>query len=88
MTTSEHTPEPDPQKLPQRIPPSVWRHLPAMVTKFFSDESHARAARWLDGHPKVRWGASLFIGLLLGVFFHYLLYRFPLPAQPFIYVSF
>ena len=28
------------------------------------------------------------LGLVLGVFFHYLLYRIFLPAEPFIYVSF
>jgi hypothetical protein len=28
------------------------------------------------------------VGILAGVFFHYLLYRLSLPAKPFIYVSF
>lgn len=28
------------------------------------------------------------IGLALGFFFHYLLYRFYLPVEPFIYVAF
>jgi hypothetical protein len=36
--------------------------------------------------------ASLFahflLGLVLGVFFHYLLYRIFLPAEPFIYAAF
>jgi hypothetical protein len=31
---------------------------------------------------------ALCIGLLIGCFFHYLLYRFSLPAKPFIYVAF
>ena len=31
---------------------------------------------------------SLVVGLVLGVFFHYLLYRLTLPLQPFIYVAF
>ena len=31
---------------------------------------------------------SLFLGLLAGVFFHYLLYRLTLPVEPFIYSSF
>jgi len=31
---------------------------------------------------------SIVVGLLLGVLFHYLLYRFSLPAKPFIYVAF
>lgn len=28
------------------------------------------------------------LGLVLGFFFHYLLYRFYLPVEPFIYVAF
>jgi xanthosine utilization system XapX-like protein len=31
---------------------------------------------------------SIVAGILLGVLFHYLLYRFSLPAKPFIYVAF
>ena len=31
---------------------------------------------------------SLLVGLVVGVFFHYLLYRLTLPVQPFIYVAF
>lgn len=31
---------------------------------------------------------SLLIGVLIGVFLHYLLYRFALPLKPFIYVAF
>ncbi len=31
---------------------------------------------------------SLLVGLAVGVFFHYLLYRLTLPVQPFIYVAF
>jgi len=31
---------------------------------------------------------SVLLGIALGVFFHYLLYRFSLPAKPFIYVAF
>jgi xanthosine utilization system XapX-like protein len=31
---------------------------------------------------------SILAGILLGVLFHYLLYRFSLPAKPFIYVAF
>ena len=31
---------------------------------------------------------SIVVGILLGVLFHYLLYRFSLPAKPFIYVAF
>lgn len=34
-----------------------------------------------------RWTALL-LGLLIGVFFHYLLYRYSLPSKPFIYVAF
>jgi len=31
---------------------------------------------------------SIAIGLLIGIFFHYLIYRFTLPAPPFVYVAF
>jgi hypothetical protein len=31
---------------------------------------------------------SLVVGLAVGVFLHYLLYRLGLPVQPFIYVAF
>ncbi len=32
--------------------------------------------------------ASFAGGLLLGIFFHYVLYRFSLPVEPFIYFAF
>ena len=31
---------------------------------------------------------SVVIGLLIGIFFHYLIYRLTLPAKPFVYVAF
>ena len=31
---------------------------------------------------------SMILGLVVGVFFHYLLYRLNLPKEPFIYVNF
>jgi hypothetical protein len=31
---------------------------------------------------------ALIVGLLVGVFFHYMLYRLSLPSKPFIYVAF
>ena len=31
---------------------------------------------------------SLCLGLVIGIFFHYLLYRFSLPLKPFIYEAF
>lgn len=31
---------------------------------------------------------ALLLGLLIGVFFHYLVYRLSIPAKPFIYVAF
>lgn len=40
---------------------------------------------------KRRWGRAiggLCLGLLIGVFLHYLAYRYALPEKPFIYVSF
>jgi hypothetical protein len=39
--------------------------------------------------PKTFWSlVSLILGLLMGIFFHYLIYRFTLPAKPFVYVAF
>jgi hypothetical protein len=32
--------------------------------------------------------AALALGLLIGCFLHYLLYRYSLPSKPFIYVAF
>jgi hypothetical protein len=32
--------------------------------------------------------ARFLLGIAIGIFFHYLLYRIFLPAEPFIYVSF
>lgn len=43
--------------------------------------------RFLGTRPG-RHAASLFVGLVIGVFFHYLLFRLSLPVQPFIYVAF
>lgn len=31
---------------------------------------------------------SVIVGLLTGILFHYLLYRFAIPGKPFIYVAF
>lgn len=31
---------------------------------------------------------ALVLGLIVGVFFHYLLYRLSVPAKPFIYAAF
>lgn len=38
--------------------------------------------------PVLRHAVSLFVGLVVGVFLHYLLFRLTLPVQPFIYVAF
>jgi hypothetical protein len=39
--------------------------------------------------PKTFWGfVSVILGLLMGIFFHYLIYRFNLPTKPFVYVAF
>ena len=32
--------------------------------------------------------AALALGILIGVFFHYIFYRLSLPSKPFIYVAF
>jgi hypothetical protein len=34
------------------------------------------------------YAVSLLVGLVIGIFFHYLLFRLTLPIQPFIYVAF
>lgn len=31
---------------------------------------------------------SILVGLMVGAFFHYLIYRLALPTKPFIYVAF
>lgn len=36
----------------------------------------------------IRFILSLAVGLLIGAFFHYLLYRYSLPSNPFIYAAF
>jgi hypothetical protein len=33
-------------------------------------------------------GFSLLTGMVIGIFFHYLLWRFSLPGHPFIYAAF
>jgi hypothetical protein len=38
--------------------------------------------------PVVRHGFSLLVGIVIGIVFHYLLFRLTLPVQPFIYVAF
>ena len=35
-----------------------------------------------------RWCVSFVLGCLIGVLFHYALYRMSLPVQPFIYMAF
>jgi hypothetical protein len=40
---------------------------------------------------RIPWGralAALVVGLAIGIFLHYLAYRYSLPSKPFIYVSF
>lgn len=39
-------------------------------------------------HPVVRFLLHFGVGMALGLFFHYLLYRIYLPVEPFIYVAF
>jgi hypothetical protein len=36
----------------------------------------------------VRWLASFLLGCLVGILFHYVLYRMSLPLEPFIYSAF
>lgn len=36
----------------------------------------------------VRYAASFVLGCLIGVLFHYVLYRMSLPVEPFIYMAF
>lgn len=42
----------------------------------------------VSNSPLLRHGLSLLLGLAIGVFCHYLLFRLTLPTQPFIYVAF
>jgi hypothetical protein len=42
---------------------------------------------FLKSRP-VKHTVSLLVGLVVGIFFHYLLFRLTLPVQPFIYVAF
>jgi hypothetical protein len=42
---------------------------------------------FLTSRP-VKQVVSLLVGVVVGVFFHYLLFRLTLPVQPFIYVAF
>lgn len=35
-----------------------------------------------------RWVVALLLGAIVGVIFHYMLYRFSIPSKPFIYVAF
>jgi hypothetical protein len=36
----------------------------------------------------MRWAFSFVLGCLIGVLFHYVLYRMSLPIEPFIYMAF
>jgi hypothetical protein len=36
----------------------------------------------------LRWLLSFLVGCLVGVLFHYVLYRMSLPLEPFIYMAF
>lgn len=38
--------------------------------------------------PWLRLGGLFVLGLVVGIFFHYLLFRLGLPLQPFIYAAF
>lgn len=44
---------------------------------------------FMRGERRMLWTiTSLVLGVVVGVFLHYLIYRLSLPAEPFIYVSF
>lgn len=36
----------------------------------------------------LRWLGSFLLGCLVGILFHYVLYRMSLPVEPFIYMAF
>ena len=44
--------------------------------------------RFLFLHPWLQLLGRFLLGMAIGVLLHYLLYRFSLPVQPFIYVAF
>lgn len=46
------------------------------------------ASLFLKVPQPLRWFARFLLGIAIGILFHYLLYRFSLPVQPFIYVAF
>lgn len=44
---------------------------------------------FMQGEKRIVWTiTSVLLGVAVGVFLHYLIYRLSLPAEPFIYVSF
>lgn len=50
---------------------------------------HPRLAQFASAVPApLRLAARFLLGVAIGVLFHYLLYRFALPVQPFIYAAF
>ena len=44
--------------------------------------------RWIMKNRLLRYLVSFVLGCLVGVVFHYALYRMSLPIEPFIYVAF
>jgi hypothetical protein len=51
------------------------------------------APKVLSAVPSPVWNwfykfVSLLLGILIGIFIHYLIYRFTLPSKPFVYVAF
>ncbi len=73
--------------------------LTAILVRRFGLKLYPRLASAFSGIPPISaipspvqdWlkrFVSVILGLLIGIFFHYLIYRFTLPIKPFVYVAF
>jgi hypothetical protein len=69
--------------LVQRFAPKVFPRLVSALSRILPISANPSQGRdWF--HKFV----SVLLGLLIGIFFHYLIYRFTLPTKPFVYVAF
>jgi hypothetical protein len=69
--------------LVQRFAPKLFPQLSSAFSKIPPISALPSPVRdWLKKF------ISMILGLLIGIFFHYLIYRFTLPVKPFVYVAF
>lgn len=64
-----------------------WPEPCSPLKSVFSWNAHSTFLHARDGRIPGLF-TYLALGVVIGVFFHYLLYRLSLPLQPFIYVAF